>query len=72
VTWTAIARAGAHKLMLNLKPESTEGYVARKMQELKAKIVDLKKKNNDLEFQMQQILINNKIQLKNKEKMLIK
>ena len=31
------------------------------VQELKAKIVDLKKKNNDLEFQMQQMLINNKI-----------
>lgn len=32
----AIARAGANKLMKALKPESTEEYVAKKMQQLKA------------------------------------
>ena len=31
----AIARAGANKLMKALKPESTEEYVAKKMQQLK-------------------------------------
>lgn len=32
----AVARAASNKLLKNLKPESTEEYIAKKMQELKA------------------------------------